>query len=573
MANTITAWGSSLVPLPNRVYSASSPESFHELLPRPLLPPQSAPRVLFASHDLSLSGAPLVLYRLLPRLRGMTVSVYSPVDGPLKARFLEEGISVTHTLDLAGVDLLVANTLLSTPAVAAAKVAGMPCVWLIHEFTPNTCGNLDAVRAIIDYPQSLFFCHPASAENFQHLRTRNVHVIYSCIYPAPIRDRVYCRQALELASGDFCIVTMGRDEPRKGQADLREATAALAVRVFCVTGDPDPWTYYAAADLYVCTSREESFGLSLQEAKQYGIPVITTDLPSCKDIIHDGVHGLHYEPGDVADLRTKIEQLRANPELRAKLSAPVTHLPSFLEMVERYETAFLDAAGYYRDQPVHVVYHVAGIGEHWQGIVTEQLEQLRGCGLTRVLCTHVGVGLDWLLDEARRRGVDLTICQHEPDVGNCEVLAIRLIERLARTSDKPILYLHTKGASRPLSEAYYHEWRRLMMAALVIRWCEHLPALADHDAVGVNWWDDPKGHFSGNFWLASAAWLRRLPRFDSYYRDRYSCERWIGSVAGCKARSLICSNRKFWAEDMAFLLAQREKLTSPDTSHSRSSRP
>lgn len=197
---------------------------------------------------------------------------------------------------------------------------------------------------------------------------------------------------------------------------------------------------------------------------------------------------------------------------------------------------------------IRTVYHVAGLGPHWRPIVREQLASLARVGLRRVLATHVGEGESWLLDEAARQELDLTLCEHHDDVRQWECPAIRLIERLARTADTPILYLHSKGVSHPLTEPVWHEWRRLMQRELVERWFEHLPRLETHDAVGVNWWKK-KTHFSGNFWLARPSWLRRLPPFDRYYRDRYSCERWIGAEAGCRALSLFCSDKRLWDRD------------------------
>lgn len=226
----------------------------------------------------------------------------------------------------------------------------------------------------------------------------------------------------------------------------------------------------------------------------------------------------------------------------------------------RYESLFRTAAGRAPEPPpVRVVYHVAGLGHHWRQIVGEQLGQLAGAGLTRVFATHVGEGAGELAGIAAAAGVGLTIVSSSPDVTAYERPGIRLAHTLARTGDSPVLYLHSKGVSHPLSEPVWHEWRRLMMAELVAPWRAHVAALSRHDAVGVNWWADPKGHFSGNFWLASAAWLRSLPDPDAYYRDRYSCERWIGSRKGCRALSLVCRDRKFWSDDKAYLLALPRK--------------
>jgi hypothetical protein len=49
------------------------------------------------------------------------------------------------------------------------------------------------------------------------------------------------------------------------------------------------------------------------------------------------------------------------------------------------------------------------MGGHWRAVVREQLGQLRDCGLTRVLATHVGEGPGWLTEEAGRRGIDLLL--------------------------------------------------------------------------------------------------------------------------------------------------------------------
>jgi len=177
------------------------------------------------------------------------------------------------------------------------------------------------------------------------------------------------------------------------------------------------------------------------------------------------------------------------------------------------------------------------------------------CGLDEILATHVGKEPEWLIDEAKRRGIRILLCDHEPDVGNAEVLAMRLIERLVRAEDKPILYFHSKAVSHPLADTVYHEWRRLLMRETVCKWRQNLRYLRTHDAVGVNWWFvRGNNHFSGNFWLASAAWLRGLPKFDSIYRDRYSPEVWLGLRKGCRAKSLMCSDRRFWSTDRAMML-------------------
>ncbi len=497
------------------------------------------PRVLLCGQYLERDGAPIILANLARNLTAWDVAVHSPLDGPMRAELEAAGIEVAigDTLDLAGVDLVVANTLAAAYAVRAARAAGVPCVWLIHESDPAMCGNLDEVHKLIDYPKEVVFPCQSTADVYEPIRM-DYRIVPSIIPPVPPRTE-------EPAFRRFHIVTFGRDEPRKGQADIRAAVEGdPTIRYSAVHDADNPHEWLQVADLYVCSSRVEAFPLSLQEAKAYGLPVITTPVFGCSEIIRDGIDGLHYQPGDVADLRAKIDRIRTDTELRALLSRPLTHLPTFAESIRRYDDAFAAAI-----MP-RVVYHVAGMGPWWKAIVAEQLGQLRDAGLTRVVCTHVGEGEDWLQEKAEAVGVDLRVVYHSDDVQQWECPAIRLVERMAAENDEPILYLHAKGVSHdPATETVFHEWRRLMMRELVAPWRVNVAKLRDADAVGVNWWTKPtaeKNHFSGNCWLVRPSWIRKLPPFDSYFRDRYSCERWIGATPGCRAVSLWCRDKRLW---------------------------
>jgi hypothetical protein len=218
----------------------------------------------------------------------------------------------------------------------------------------------------------------------------------------------------------------------------------------------------------------------------------------------------------------------------------------------------------------HVVYHVAAMGD-WQDVVREQLCLLRDSGLDRVRLTHVGGGRDWLLAEAARRGVDATLVRSDPNTDHYETFAVLEAERLAKAEQtaRPVLYLHTKGVSAP-GHPGKARWRWLMGEHVVRRWRENVAHLADHDAVGVNWWRHGEQHFSGNFWLARPDWLRRLPDFAGYHaakdRVRYSCEMWIGAARWCRAKSLVCADEPFWHDGYDF---DRWGTVTPDDSAGR----
>ncbi|MFO0806684.1 MAG: class I SAM-dependent methyltransferase [Gemmataceae bacterium] len=181
------------------------------------------PRALLCGQYLERDGAPIVLSNLARNLTAWHVAVHSPHDGPLRDGIEAAGVPVNigREPDLAGVDLVVANTLAAAYAVRAAKDAGLPCVWLIHESDPAMCGNLDDVRDLIGYPKLVVFPCQATADAYAGLRAEGVRIVPSIIPRVPDRTE-------EPAFRRFHIVTFGRDEPRKGQADIRAA----------VEGDP-----------------------------------------------------------------------------------------------------------------------------------------------------------------------------------------------------------------------------------------------------------------------------------------------------------------------------------------------
>jgi glycosyltransferase involved in cell wall biosynthesis len=70
------------------------------------------------------------------------------------------------------------------------------------------------------------------------------------------------------------------------------------------------------------TSRQEAFGVVLLEAKYFGVPIISTDLPcSGMNYLNDGIStGLRFKPNDKNDLVYQIDLLIEKPELRDQLA-------------------------------------------------------------------------------------------------------------------------------------------------------------------------------------------------------------------------------------------------------------
>lgn len=63
--------------------------------------------------------------------------------------------------------------------------------------------------------------------------------------------------------------------------------------------------YYSNAQVYVLSSRWEGMPLVLVEAMSHGLPVISSDLPVCKEILGD--FGLYFKNEDTMDLAQRLE--------------------------------------------------------------------------------------------------------------------------------------------------------------------------------------------------------------------------------------------------------------------------
>jgi glycosyltransferase involved in cell wall biosynthesis len=157
----------------------------------------------------------------------------------------------------------------------------------------------------------------------------------------PARTRRQFRQE------DFVLLLIGNDLNNKGLPAVLEAISVqleIPARLIIVGDDPtsaprelaqrlrvfdrcfwEPATSdildaYAAADLYVSPSREDSFGMPVAEAMACGLPVITSVLAGISSLLHDGVDSLILrDPHDAKTLATMIRALYQKAEWRSRM--------------------------------------------------------------------------------------------------------------------------------------------------------------------------------------------------------------------------------------------------------------
>lgn len=367
------------------------------------------------SHNLNYEGAPLVLLDIARGLvREMTkVVVFSLVDGPLRKRFEEAGCEVvvrtdvgvfgTHSeaqltsalstivdeLQAAGVDVVMANTIVAHWGMKAAQMAGIPAIWVIHESEPpfhhlreHGEHHVQAGREAFGNAYLNVFVCDATMQLYRPLASRgNLEVIYNGFDRAyadvqmASYDRDAERKSLGIAPADLLFLLPGTVCERKSQKDLVHAVATLPTDVakscrFIIAGDrdgeysremhrligdlparlrqniqviretPEIWRYYVAADALAFTSRLESFPRVIQEAMHRGLAIISTPVFGISEQLRDGQSCLFYQPGDIDGLVKAITRMAREPELRKRLSATsnlaLGRFPSLGRMQDTY---------------------------------------------------------------------------------------------------------------------------------------------------------------------------------------------------------------------------------------------
>jgi glycosyltransferase involved in cell wall biosynthesis len=77
--------------------------------------------------------------------------------------------------------------------------------------------------------------------------------------------------------------------------------------------------YYERAAVVACPSHREGYGIAAREAMAHGRPVVATAVGGLLDAVEDGVTGVLVPPRDPAALRSALEALLADAELRSRL--------------------------------------------------------------------------------------------------------------------------------------------------------------------------------------------------------------------------------------------------------------
>lgn len=361
----------------------------HDLLYERVLHGGKPLRVVVLDHTAVLSGGELAIARAIGGLGGeATVHAILGAEGPLRSRLTDAGSTVEvlelddrarHVnrstvrpgrLDPRAVlatasyvtrlarrlrtlrpDVVHTNSLKSALyGGAAARLAGIPCVWHVRDRIATPYLPEPAVRLVRLAARILPTMVLANSEST--LRALGVDGL---VLPSPLDPSIVPHGAVERdRHGALRVTMLGRLAPWKGQdlaieafadafaspgatlrivgaplfgeeafaASLPARAAALDIggRVEFLGFVDDVAGVLAATDVLIhCSTIPEPFGQVVVEAMGAGCAVIVPDQGGPAEVVSDGVDGVTYAMGDRAALSRALRRLADDEALRARL--------------------------------------------------------------------------------------------------------------------------------------------------------------------------------------------------------------------------------------------------------------
>ncbi len=131
-------------------------------------------------------------------------------------------------------------------------------------------------------------------------------------------------------NNDFIWIIIGKDSGTIKPLAERYGVAEKLLLIDGIWGSaadlyqfpaPELIAYYVNADLFVLPTYIEGYPTVVLEALAAGLPVITSDVPGCRDIVRNNVNGLLVPAGDVVAFADAITRVNADCDLRQRLCA------------------------------------------------------------------------------------------------------------------------------------------------------------------------------------------------------------------------------------------------------------
>jgi len=147
---------------------------------------------------------------------------------------------------------------------------------------------------------------------------KNKQIILTVSYLKKMKGIEYLIQAfnelkLELENAILIIIGVGEEEKRlKSLAQDNKDIYFIGYK-----NGIEKSKWYAIADLFVLPTLHDAWGLVVNEAMYFGLPIITTTAAGCSEIIKD--NGFIIPPGDKVKLKEAVKKILTNQELKKKM--------------------------------------------------------------------------------------------------------------------------------------------------------------------------------------------------------------------------------------------------------------
>ncbi len=324
-------------------------------------------RILMINHEFTITGSSTAFFRLAMHLRGQGHEILllpvNPADGPMKARYVAEEIPVVDSVDLAAVDLAIANTICSASHVL--RVAPfIRTIWFINEAEVALRILLENTELLPAFalPRAIIYNMP-----FQHdvFRSFTYHLdpgkFHTASFGVDIEPSIIARDRVPAKSRPLRVVQVGTIERRKRPGDFVRAVARSGLdmeAVICgkfiemdeeaqqlVRNEPHKYrllegltdgevlAWVESADMFCLASDSETQSLAAYEAALLGRPLLLSDLPCYRDVFVHGRNCLMFPARHVDLLALSMNMYAAHPALRQEMGRNAQ------QTAERYSNA------------------------------------------------------------------------------------------------------------------------------------------------------------------------------------------------------------------------------------------
>ena len=129
----------------------------------------------------------------------------------------------------------------------------------------------------------------------------------------------------QLNSSDAVLLIAGGGDQKENLKNL--AKKNVDIKFIGYIEDKEKAKYCSIADFFVFPTHYDSWGLAVNEALYYGLPVISTDKAEAIELIEEGKNGFIIPDNDIDALVKSMKKLLDDPKLLAKMKENVRRTP------------------------------------------------------------------------------------------------------------------------------------------------------------------------------------------------------------------------------------------------------